>query len=178
MPNDTIHIINTHNSSYDVKKLKNDGIWVLTSSLIQEIMPNPDSIFIANSENSLLKCLNLNTNYHVVTNNKLFQKYIFFEKLYTFSQFTSSLGGVFNELDLSEQILALLFGLWTEKSIVYLFEFDIEDLTERAIVLSILESHPNQKIYYVKKPGFNKYLFGKLSNVKVIDYEDYENINN
>lgn len=172
----TTHIINNFGLSYEVQKLKKEGLWILTSELIQNIMPHSDCVFVTNSENSLIKALNRATNYRILTNGRLFKKYIFFEKLESFPQFPFFPPTINKISECSEQNLALLFALWTESEVVYLFGFDIENLNERTILLSIIEAHPHQRIFYVRKPNKTKIrLFDRFSNVRVIDYKEYEN---
>jgi hypothetical protein len=61
---------------------------------------------------------------------------------------------------------------------ILLLGYDIENLNERARLLSIGSAHPHNKIMYVRKPNPNKiFLFDKYPNMSVTDYKKLSEMN-
>jgi hypothetical protein len=80
---------------------------------------------------------------------------------------------------LSEQSMALMLSLWMEKKNIYLFGYDIQDLEERSVLLSILNANHFSNIFYVRKPNPTKiHLFDTYEKMSVIDYTEFDKIRN
>lgn len=111
----------------------------------------------------------------IVTTTPTFKKYFFFPEI----DFLPDLAYISaNSIDIdscSDQLLALLLAIWTEKKHVFLFGYDIEDLTEREILWEVGKFYPHTNIVYVRKPNINKIsLFDSYPNMSVMDYNEFK----
>lgn len=115
----------------------------------------------------------------ILTPDKLYKKYVFFEQIDALPSLpeVKSTGKKMEEL--SEQSLALMLAMWMDKKNIYLFGYDIEDLEERSVLLSILGSNPFCNVYYVRKPNPAKiHLFDAYENMQVINFIEFERMKN
>jgi len=133
---------------------------------------------IVNSETRLQDMLN-SPSYKqsdILTTQELYKKYIFFDQV----DFLPSFPGekvVSKPHAVSEQSLALMFACWLEKKTVYLFGYDIEDLSERADLLNLGACYPHSDIVYVRKPNPTKiFLFDAIDNMRVMDYNEFDKL--
>ena len=107
----------------------------------------------------------------------LYKKYIFFDPVDSLPNFP-----FIKSLDLSvdscsEQSLALLLACWMEVDVIYLFGYDIANLTERSRLISIAMANPHNHIVYVRKPNPTKiFLFEDFENMSVMDYLEYQKV--
>lgn len=109
----------------------------------------------------------------------LYRKYVFFEQIDCLPSLPTvkSTGKKIDEL--SEQSLALMLAQWMDKKHIYLFGYDIENLNEREVLLSIMGANNFANIYYVRKPNPSKiHLFDSYENVSVIDYKQFDKVRN
>jgi hypothetical protein len=78
---------------------------------------------------------------------------------------------------LSDQSLALMLACWMEIDHIYLFGYDIVDLTERERLKTIAMLSPHNQFYYVRKPNPQKiHLYDDFENIHIIDYKDFKRI--
>jgi hypothetical protein len=134
-----------------------------------------------NSETRLQDMLNspVFRNTTILAPDSLYRKYVFFEQIDCLPSLPAvkNTGKKTNEL--SEQSLALMLAQWMDKKHIYLFGYDIENLDERAVLLSIMGSNNFAHIYYVRKPNPSKIrLFDSYENVSVIDYKQFDKTRN
>ena len=72
-----------------------------------------------------------------------------------------------------------MLACWMEIPDIYLFGYDIENLTERNRLIALGISYPHSNIIYVRKPNPSKiFLFDAYDNMSVIDYNEYKKIVN
>ena len=134
----------------------------------------------ANSEQHVQDMLNSPSfrDTRIVVNERLYKKYIFFDPLDCVPNFPAVNSMDLSSSELSEQSLALLLACWLDIETILLLGYDIENLTERARLLSIGSAHPHNKIVYVRKPNPNKiFLFDKYPNMSVTDYKKLSEMN-
>ena len=111
----------------------------------------------------------------ILTPDKLYKKYVWRIDALPSLPEVSSTGKKMEEL--SEQSLALMLAMWMEKKHIYLFGYDIQDLGERSVLLSILGANPFSNVYYVRKPNPAKiHLFDTYENTQVIDFAEFDRI--
>lgn len=109
----------------------------------------------------------------LLTNKSLFKKYLFFDNVNFLPKFSELPGINENFEKLSNQTLAVLLASWSDHDVVLLFGCDIEDLSERAKLIKIMESNPTVKYKFCRKPNVNKIkLFDHLPNVDVMNYPE------
>lgn len=115
----------------------------------------------------------------ILVPDKLYRKYVFFEQVDCLPSLPEVAGTGKSINDLSEQSLALMLAMWMEKKHIYLFGYDIQDLGERALLMSILGANPFSSVYYVRKPNPAKiHLFDTYENTQVIDFTEFDKIRN
>ena len=116
------------------------------------------------------------TNTALVTSEDLFKKYMFFDNVEYAPHFGDipKLNVKLNEC--SNQLLALLVACWTEVDRVFICGYDIEHLTERALLIKTMQINPTIKFYYCRKPNVNKIkLFDHLDNVQIFNFPEFKN---
>lgn len=115
----------------------------------------------------------------ILSPDKLYKKYVFFEQVDSLPAMPA-VKSTGMEIDkLSEQSMALMLSLWMEKKNIYLFGYDIQDLDERSVLLSILNANQFSNIFYVRKPNPTKiHLFDTYEKMSVIDYTEFDKIRN
>ena len=169
------HISITGNFSidFDLKHCLKQGELILTG------LHNPVvkcRYAVTNSEVELQNMLN-SANFkdvQVVTSEKLYKKYMFFDNVDYLPSFPENAIMNIDADNCSSQLLSLLLACWCEHQQVYCFGYDIENLKERELFIKVATSNPHTKIFYVRKPNINKIkIFDHLKNVKVIDYKEY-----
>jgi hypothetical protein len=140
---------------------------------------HPFDYAVTNVENRLQDMLNTDSfkGTKILVPEDLYKKYIFFDPIDNLPNFP-----FIKSLDLdvnscSEQSLALLLACWMEMEVIYLFGYDIANLTERARLISIAMAHPHNRIVYVRKPNPNSiFLFDDFENMSVMDYLEYQKV--
>lgn len=173
---DTVTVLGNTPFEYDYKKIASLSAIITSGSI------NKSSSFqyaVTNLENRIQDLLNtkvLNET-RILTTSSLHKKYVFFERVDTLPDFPYLQGK--SVTSLSDQLLSLLLGIWMEYKTIYLFGYDIEDLSEREHLISVVNNNPHTKIFYVRKPNPNKiFLFDTYENMSVIDYNDFEKLAN
>ncbi len=115
----------------------------------------------------------------ILTTASLHKKYVFFDRVDELPTFPFLKGQKDSVSSCSEQLLSLLLAVWLEYKKIYLFAYDIEDLEERANLISVLANNPHAEIVYVRKPNPNKiFLFDSYDNMSIIDYKEFDEIAN
>ena len=112
----------------------------------------------------------------LVTGEALFKKYMFFDNVEYAPKFgdISKLNIDFNEC--SNQLLALLVACWSDADRIFVCGYDIENLTERALLIQTMQINPTTTFYYCRKPNINKIkLFDHLPNVNVFNFPEFKN---
>ena len=136
---------------------------------------------VVNSETRLQDMLN-SPNFResvILAPDTLYKKYVFFEQIDALPSLPEIKSTGKSVAELSDQSLALMLAMWMEKKHIYLFGYDIFDLTERSVLWSILNSNPFSQIHYVRKPNPQKIgIFDAYDNVSVIDYTEFDRIRN
>lgn len=174
MSKDKCVVIGSAVMDYRLDKLV-DNYDVIQAS--NQYRTHPVDYAVINRESALQELLN-NTVFRdsvLLVPDALYKKYIFFDQVDALPSLPTVRSTGKNVESLSEQSLALMLALWMERKHVYLFGYDIENLNERAILLSIMGSNPFSQIYYVRKPNPNKiFLFDAYDHVSVIDYREFD----
>jgi len=133
----------------------------------------------ANSEQHLQDMLNA-ANFQstrILVPDTLYKKYIFFSNVDCLPNFPTLKTLDINDQTCSEQLLSLMLACWMEIPNIYLFGYDIQNLTERNRLIALGISYPHCRIIYVRKPNPSKiFLFDTFDNMEVIDYIKYQQI--
>jgi hypothetical protein len=133
----------------------------------------------ANTEQHLQDMLNSANfrNTRILVPDTLYKKYIFFSNVDCLPNFPAMKTLDINDETCSEQLLSLMLACWMEIPNIYLFGYDIENLTERARLITLGISYPHSRIIYVRKPNPTKiFLFDAYDNMRVMDYIEYQKI--
>jgi hypothetical protein len=163
---------------YDTEKLTQFADVILAGNSKKD---NEFKYAVAMRENILQDMLNSSSFRQtiVLAPQDLYKKYVFFEQIDELPSLPQVPSTGYKLNDLSEQSVALMLALWMEKKNIYLFGYDIQDLKERAILLSILAANPFANVFYTRKPNPAKiHLFDTYENVKVIDYNQFDEMAN
>lgn len=163
-------------SQYDPDKLLDFSDTIIAGNVIKS---HPFDYAAVTKETQLQEMLNSGAFRQTILlcTPALYKKYIFFEQV----DCLPSLPTVANtgkKIDqLSEQAIAVMLSIWLEKKDVYLFGYDIFDLDERSVLMSILTVSPHTQFFFVRKPNPQKIkVFDTYQNIKVIDYNTFEGI--
>lgn len=133
----------------------------------------------ANTEQHLQDMLNSKNfvNSRILVPDSLYKKYIFFSNVDCLPNFPAMKTLDIDDDKCSEQMLSLMLACWMEIKNIYLFGYDIENLTERSRLITVGISYPHSNIYYVRKPNPSKiFLFDTYDNINVMDYIQYQKI--
>lgn len=163
---------------YDVTKLLQFSDVVVSGNMLKT---HNFPYAVVNSETRLQDMLNTPAFREslILAPEKLYRKYVFFEQVDCLPSLpeVKSTGREIHEL--SEQSLSLMLAMWMEKKRIYLFGYDIFDLDERSVLLSILAANPFSEIFYVRKPNPQRIgIFETYDNISVIDYREFESHRN
>ena len=115
----------------------------------------------------------------LLTTATLYKKYVFFEQVDCLPNMpaASVLDKKYDSL--SDQSLALMLACWMEIDHIYLFGYDIEDLTERERLKTVAMLSPHNQFYYVRKPNPQKiHLYDDYENIHIMDYNEFDRISN
>jgi hypothetical protein len=133
----------------------------------------------ANTEAHLQDMLNskIYKNTRILVPEDLYKKYIFFEQVDCLPNFPAMKSLDIDDETCSEQLLSLMLACWMEVDNIYLFGYDIQNLTERSRLISIAICYPHSNIIYVRNPNPSKiFLFDTYDNMSVMDYIQFQEL--
>ena len=161
---------------YDIEKIQEYCDTVVAGNIHKN---HEFAYAVVNSETRLQDMLNSPSFREsvILTPDTLYKKYVFFEQIDALPSLPEIKSTGKSVSELSDQSLALMLSMWMEKKHIYLFGYDIQDLEERAVLLSILGSNPFSNVYYVRKPNPAKInIFDTYDNMSVIDFNDFDKV--